>query len=65
MNFNEEMDYELKPLRLGGRIVEIKEEDKGTPQDWAELQRKIDLRCEQNEKMILQSRINAQKSILG
>lgn len=40
MNFNEEMNYELTPLRL----------------EW---------RCEQNEKMHLQSRINAQKTILG
>ena len=65
MNFNEEMERELQELNLGGRVVPIRPEDKGTLEDWAILERKIALRIHENEIMMTQSELNAARSALG
>lgn len=64
MNFNEEMAIELQELNLGGKVVPIQSEDKGTPEDWAILERKIALRVHENEIMMTQSELNAARSAL-
>lgn len=64
MNFNEEMERELSDLKLGGKVVEIHQEDKGAPTDWAILERKIALRVYENEIMMTQSELNAARSAL-
>lgn len=64
MNFNEEMERELKELNLGGRVVSIQPEDKGSSNDWAVLERKIALRVHENEIMMTQSELNAARSAL-
>lgn len=65
MNFNEEMERELLDLSFGGKIVNIAPEDKGTPEDWATLEQKIAFRTHENEIMMMQSKINASRSVLG
>lgn len=64
MNFNEEIEIELKELNLGGQVVPIQPEDKGTLEDWAVLERKIALRVHENEIMMTQSELNAARSAL-
>ena len=64
MNFNEEMERELSALNLGGKVVDIRPEDKGTSEDWAILERKIALRVHENEIMMTQSELNAARSAL-
>lgn len=64
MNFNEEMERELKELNLGGEVVLIQPEDRGTSNDWAVLERKIALRVHENEIMMTQSELNAARSAL-
>lgn len=64
MNFNEEIERELQELNLGGKIVDIQPEDKGTRKDWAILERKIALRVHENEIMMTQSELNAARSAL-
>lgn len=64
MNFNEEMERELKELNLGGRVVSLQPEDRGSSNDWAVLERKIALRVHENEIMMTQSELNAARSAL-
>lgn len=64
MDFNEEMEIEMRALGLGGRVVELDEKDKGTPLDWAMLERRIALRVHENEVMMTQSELNAARSAL-
>ena len=64
MNFNKEMERELEELNLGGRVVSIQPEDRGTSNDWAVLERKIALRVHENEIMMTQSELNAARSAL-
>lgn len=64
MNFNEEIERELAGLNLGGKVVDIRQEDKGTLKDWAALERKIALRVHENEIMMTQSELNAARSAL-
>ena len=45
-NFNEEMVRELADLNLGSRLVPISEKDKGTLEDYAELEANIFARTE-------------------
>lgn len=58
-NFNEEMVRELADLNLGSRLVPISENDKGTLEDYAELEANIFVRTEENRIMMEQSIINA------
>jgi hypothetical protein len=64
MNFNEEFEREMAGLNFGGRVVDIRQEDKGTPEDWAVLEKKIALRVHENEIMMTQSEMNAARSAL-
>ena len=64
MNFNEEMEKELQELNLGGKVVQILPEDRGTPNDWAVLEKRIALRVHENEIMMTQSELNAARSAL-
>lgn len=59
-NFNEEIADELKDL--GGRIVLIEDNDKGTASDWANLENEIQIRTHENEVMMEQSLIEAANS---
>jgi hypothetical protein len=56
MNFNEEFEREMAGLNFGGRVVDIRQEDKGTPEDWAVLEKKIALRVHENEIMMTQNK---------
>ena len=60
MNFNEEMDRELRELGLGGQVVPIKEEDKGTEEDYVYLAKKGMQIDEKNMAMFRESAINAE-----
>lgn len=62
-NFNEEIEKELLELNLGGKIITIAEEDKGTSEDYAKLESSILLRMEENRNMMYQSVINAKKGL--
>lgn len=64
MNFNEEMEIELQELNLGGQVVPIQPEDRGTSEDWAVLESKIALRVHENEIMMTQSELYAARSAL-
>lgn len=65
MTYNEEIEQELKNSGItGGKRVKAKEEDKLTPEDLRELESRIRLCCEENEYILAQSMINAQKSIV-
>jgi hypothetical protein len=64
MNFNEEMERELRELNLGGQLESICTEDQGTPEEWAILEKKIALRVHENEIMMTQSELNAARSAL-
>jgi hypothetical protein len=55
MNFNEEIAKELKKLNLGGKVIEISKKDKATYEDYAKIERKIELRCKANEEMMYES----------
>lgn len=54
----------MSDLNLGGKVVDIPPEDKGTSKDWAILERKIALRVHENEIMMTQSELNAARSAL-
>ncbi|MEE0865964.1 MAG: hypothetical protein U0L98_04110 [Clostridia bacterium] len=65
MTYNEEIEQELKNSGItGGKRVKAKEEDKLTPEDLRRLESRIRLCCVENEYILAQSMINAQKSIL-
>jgi hypothetical protein len=64
MNFNEEIVKEFVELNLSGCVKNIPNEDKGTLKDWADLERKIELRVRENEIMMTQSELNAARSAL-
>ena len=55
---------ELEGLNLGGKVVDIQQEDKGTLEDWAVLEKNIALRIHENEIMMTQSELNAARSAL-
>lgn len=63
MNFNEEIEQELKPLGLGGRIFNIPEEDKATSEDYANFQKRMDEKSRENEIMLDKSLIYAKNSL--
>ena len=58
-NFNEEMVREFCDLNLGSRLVPVSEKDKGTLEDYAELEASIFVKTEENRIMMEQSIINA------
>ena len=65
MNFNEEIDKELKLAGIsGGKIIKIPKADRGTPEDYAKLEAKIQLKTMENDIMLSKSMEYAKKSIL-
>lgn len=60
MNFNEEIAKELNELGCNGEIIPIKEEDKGTPEDYLKLEKKMIEIDERNTDMLRKSQRNAQ-----
>ena len=64
MNFNDEIAKEQEGLNLGGKVVDIQQEDQGTLEDWAVLEKNIALRIHENEIMMTQSELNAARSAL-
>lgn len=62
-NFNEEIEKELAKLNLGGKLVPIAEEEKGTIEDYTKLETGIFLKTEENRKIMEQSLINAEKGL--
>jgi len=63
MDFNEEMEFEFRKLGLGGRVVQLEEKDKGTPEDWANLERKITLHAIENDILLSKSILYAKNSL--
>lgn len=59
MNFNEEMEYELQGLSNHGKVVPIKEEDKGTPEDYVKLDMELMKMDIKNTTMLRESVRNA------
>lgn len=59
------MERELSSLHLGGKVVDIPPKDKGTPKDFALLERKIAIKTYENEIMMEQSIANAKYSMLS
>lgn len=59
-NFNEEMENELN---LGGRCIPISDNDKGAPNDYANLEAKIFLKTEENREMMEKSIAYAKASL--
>lgn len=62
-NFNEEVENELKELNLGGKCIPISDKDKGTLNDYANLEAKIILKTEENRKMMEKSISYAEASL--
>ena len=63
MNFNEEMMEELAELELGGHLITIAEEDKGTSQDYIALEKKLAVKDMETTRMIRESSRNAKLSL--
>ena len=64
MNFNEEVARELKAAGLTGfKLVEIPDDKKPTPKDYAELERKIAIRTRENDEMLALSIMYAKESM--
>ena len=55
MNYNEEMAREMKNAGLKVKLVELPEELRATPEDFAELERAIAIRTHENEIMLAKS----------
>lgn len=64
MNFNKEIEKELKTLELGGKVIPIKREDKGTPEDWAKLEHEISIKMDENAKMLVKSLLYSDKNFI-
>lgn len=62
-NFNEEMENELKELNLGGKCISISDNDKGTPNDYANLESKEDKKTEANREVMEKSISYAEASL--
>jgi hypothetical protein len=60
MNYNEEMEKELKELGLEGHIVPIKDEDKGKVEDYAKLDIQEKIIDYKNTSMLRESIRNAE-----
>ena len=63
MNFYDELEREMKAAGLSGRKVPVPEELRETPKDRAELDRKCEIRCEENRKMMILSEQYASNSM--
>ena len=59
MNFNEEMEKELNELNLGGKCTPISDEDKGTLQDYLNIEEKLLLTDMETTRMVRESSKNA------
>ena len=64
MDFYKELDREFKNAGLKGRIVEVPPELRPTPEDFAELERKIAIRTHENEIMMEESIQYAKNSLI-
>ena len=63
MNFYEELDREFKNAGLKSEIISVPEELKPTPKDFAELDARIEKRCEENRNMMILSEIYVANSM--
>ena len=63
MNFYDEVEKNCKEAGIPGKKVLVPEELRETPKDRAELDRKCEIRCEENRKMMILSEINASNSM--
>lgn len=64
MNFNEEMEIVFKEAGLNdGKLILIPIEDKGTPSDYANLERKILIETEENRNMMRLSDLYLRESL--
>ena len=63
MNFNKEMENELKEYGTV-RLVKISDEDKASTADWENLERRISFYVSENEAILSQSDLNAALSAL-
>ena len=64
MTFHEEIAQAFKDAGLTGfKLVELPDEKKPTAKDYAELQRKIDIRMRENDEMLAMSIKYARESM--
>lgn len=55
MNYNEEMMQEFKKIGIKAKLIKLKPEQKGTPEDWKSLEKKITIYARENEMMLEKS----------
>ena len=63
MNFYEELKQCFDEVGIEGRIVEVPPELRPTPEDFRDLEQRIALKTDKNERMLAQSIVNAQFSL--
>ena len=63
MNFYKELAREMKNAGLESEIIEVPKELRPTPKDIAELDRKCEIRCEENRKMMILSELYASEGM--
>lgn len=59
MNFYEELDQEFKNAGIKGHIVAVPPELRPTAEDFTNLDRKIAIRCAENDRMLAESALLA------
>lgn len=65
MNYNEEVGNEFKSLGLGGKVIPLDEKDRGTNEEWATLEREVAYCMRENEKMMVRSKLLADRSAIS
>ena len=63
MNFYTELAQEMKAAGLEGKVVEVSDELKPTPADFAEIDRRIEIRCREVDIMLAKSMMYAKYSM--
>ncbi|MBQ9029660.1 hypothetical protein IJ114_02750 [Candidatus Saccharibacteria bacterium] len=63
MNFYEEVARECKAANIDVKIIEVPSHLKPTSEDYAELERKIALRCSETDRMLRMSELYARNSL--
>ena len=63
MNFYAELAQEMKAAGLEGKVVEVPDELKPTPSDFAEINRRTEIRCREVDIMLAESLMYAKNSM--
>ena len=64
MNFYDELEREFKNAGINGKVIPVPDELKPTPEDFAELDRRIAIRTRENEIMMAESIKYAKTSLI-